>query len=39
MSITHAKVSAKPDGGDAGQVQASDWNANHTIDAATITSR
>lgn len=37
MSITHAKVSAKPDGGDAGQVQASDWNANHVIAAATIT--
>jgi hypothetical protein len=31
MSITHSKVSAKSDGGDATLVLPSDWNAGHTI--------
>lgn len=30
MSITHAKVSAKSDGGDATLILPSDWNAAHT---------
>lgn len=29
MGITHAKVSALPDGPDAAQVQPSDWNDDH----------
>lgn len=29
MPITHAKVSALSDGSDSGQVQPSDWNAEH----------
>lgn len=33
MTITHAKVSAVPDGGDATKVQPSDWNNTHTIAA------
>lgn len=33
MAIKHTKVSAKPDGGDASLVQASDWNADHAIDS------
>lgn len=37
MAIKHAKVSAKPDMGDASLVQPSDWNAGHTIDNGTIT--
>ena len=37
MAITHTKVSGKADGGDATLVQPSDWNASHTIGAATIT--
>lgn len=32
MSITHAKVSAKSDGGDSSLVLPSDWNAGHVID-------
>ena len=32
MGIKHTKVSAKPDGVDPSLVQASDWNASHTID-------
>lgn len=32
MSITHAKVSAVSDGGNADLVQPSDWNDDHTID-------
>jgi hypothetical protein len=30
MAITHAKVSAKADGGDATLVRPSDWNASHS---------
>lgn len=37
MAIKHAFTSAKADGGDTTLVQPSNWNANHTIDAATIT--
>ena len=37
MAIKHAFTSAKSDGGDTTLVQPSNWNANHTIDAATIT--
>jgi hypothetical protein len=29
LGITHAKVSAVPDGTNAGQVQPTDWNADH----------
>jgi Chaperone of endosialidase len=35
ISVTHAKVSAKPDGVDTSLVQPSDWNATHTITMAT----
>ena len=31
MPIVHAKVCSKPDGTDAEQVQATDWNAAHTL--------
>jgi hypothetical protein len=31
MSLTHAKVSAKSDGGDATLVRPSDWNADHVL--------
>ena len=31
MDITHAKVSAIPDGGDATQVRPSDWNDRHVL--------
>lgn len=31
MGITHSKVSAKSDGGDATLVRPSDWNGNHII--------
>ena len=31
MAVSHAKVSAVPDGGDATLVQPSDWNAGHTV--------
>lgn len=31
MPITHSKVSAKADGGDASLVQPSDWNASHSV--------
>ncbi len=31
-NIKHQKVSAKSDGGDATQVQPSDWNAEHVVD-------
>jgi hypothetical protein len=37
MAIKHPFTSAKADGGDTTLVQPSNWNANHTIDAATIT--
>jgi hypothetical protein len=37
MAIKHNFNSAKVDGADATLVKASDWNANHTIDAGTIT--
>jgi hypothetical protein len=33
MSLKHAFVSGKTDGGDATQVQPSNWNADHAIDA------
>lgn len=33
MPITHRKVSLKPDDGRPNVVQASDWNANHDVDA------
>lgn len=33
MPIKHTKVSALPDGPDAAQVQASDWNAAHDLSA------
>lgn len=36
MSITHAKVSAKADGGDATLVRPSDWNAAHACDGLAI---
>jgi hypothetical protein len=36
MGIKHLKVSAKPDGSDSSLVNASDWNATHTIDPGTI---
>jgi len=32
MGIKHTKISAVPDGEDSGQVQGSDWNADHAID-------
>jgi hypothetical protein len=32
MGITHAKVSAKSDGGDSSLVRPSDWNAPHVVD-------
>ena len=31
MAIIHTKVSAKPDSGDATMIQASDWNAEHSL--------
>jgi hypothetical protein len=34
VAITHAKVSAKPDGVDTSLVQPSDWNATHGITCA-----
>lgn len=37
MALTHAFVSGKTDGGDATQVQPSNWNASHTIDTDGIT--
>lgn len=37
MAIKHPFTSAKADGGDTTLVQPSNWNADHTIDAATIT--
>jgi hypothetical protein len=37
MAIKHNFNSSKSDGADATLVKASDWNANHTIDAGTIT--
>ncbi len=37
MAIKHTFVNPKADGGDATIARPSDWNANHTIDAATIT--
>ncbi len=37
MAVTHAKVSAKSDGADSSEVLASDWNANHTVAAGTVT--
>lgn len=37
MAVTHAFVSAKADGGDATLVRPSNWNADHTIADATIT--
>lgn len=37
MAIKHAFTSGKSDGADATLVQPSSWNANHTIDAATVT--
>ena len=37
MSITHTKVSAIADGADTTVVRPSDWNADHTIAADTIT--
>jgi len=37
MAIKHAFTSAKSDPGDATLIKPSDWNAGHTIDAATIT--
>lgn len=33
MSLAHTFVSAKTDGGDATQVQPSNWNAEHIVDA------
>lgn len=33
-TVTHAKVSAKADGGDATLVRPSDWNADHVIEGA-----
>jgi hypothetical protein len=36
MAIVHAKVSTVADGGDTDVVQPSDWNANHTIEDASI---
>jgi hypothetical protein len=35
ISLKHAKVSGKSDGGDATKVQPSDWNAEHQIQLAT----
>lgn len=35
ISITHAKISGKPDGVDTSLVQPSDWNANHALTCAT----
>lgn len=37
MAIKHAFTSGKSDGADATLVKPSDWNAGHTIDAATVT--
>jgi hypothetical protein len=37
MAIKHNFVSAIADGADATQVRPSNWNADHTIDAGTIT--
>lgn len=37
MAVTHAKVSAKADGGDATLVLPSDWNASHTAPELTAT--
>jgi len=37
MAIKHAFVSGKSDGADASLVQPSNWNANHDIEAGTIT--
>lgn len=34
ITITHAKVSAKPDGVDTSLIQPSDWNAGHSIGCA-----
>lgn len=37
MGIKHAKVSNAPEGADSSKVRTSDWNADHTIEAGTIT--
>lgn len=37
MPIKHAFTSGKPDGGDATQVRASDWNAAHAISGLGLT--
>lgn len=37
MALKHAKVSAIADGGDTTLVRPSDWNADHTVDAAGLT--
>ena len=37
--ITHAKVSAKSDGGDATQVRPGDWNADHVGSAIDVTTK
>lgn len=34
MSVTHAKVSAIPDGDNTDEVRPSDWNADHTVSIA-----
>lgn len=34
MRVTHTKVSAKADSGDASLIQPSDWNADHVVDGA-----
>lgn len=37
MAIKHSKVSSAPEGSDPSKVRTSDWNADHTIEAGTIT--
>lgn len=37
MAIKHTKVSSAPEGSDPSKVRTSDWNADHTIEAGTIT--
>ena len=36
MSITHEKVSNRPDNDDPTQVQGSDWNGPHVIDGPLV---
>lgn len=37
MAVKHAKTSAKADSADTTLVRPTDWNANHTVEAGTIT--